>query len=65
MNLSDICLVLSPLMHHSLICVVHATLPSCSIVKLSLMKDSMHDSRIYWIIDLNYTHSQLASYFMN
>ena len=38
-------------------CAIQAILSSYNSVKLSLIKDSPHDSQVYWIIDLRYTHS--------
>ena len=43
-NLGDICLILSPLMHLSLIYEMHVTLSSYNLVTLPLMKGSSHVS---------------------
>ena len=37
-----------------------ATLFLCNMFKLSLIEDNLRDSQIFWIINLNYTHFQLA-----
>ena len=43
-DFGDICLILSPLMYHSLICAMHATLSSNNIVGSPLIEENPHDS---------------------
>ena len=55
------CFVRSPLIYSPLICVIHAALSSYNTVGLFLIEDNPHDSLMCCIIDLNQTHSLLAS----
>ena len=55
------CLVRSPLIYPSLTCIIHTTLSSYNTVSLFLIKDNPHDFLMYCIMDLNQTHSRLAS----
>ena len=41
-DVDDICLILSPLMDHSLICAMHAILSPYNLVALPLMDDNQH-----------------------
>ena len=61
-NFGEMCLVLSPLIYHSLIWAIHVALSSYSTVGLPLIDSSPHSSWMCWIIDLNQTHSRPASY---
>ena len=55
------CLVRSPLIYPHLTCAIHATLSSYNTVGLFLIKDNPHDFLMCCIVDLNQTHSRLAS----
>jgi hypothetical protein len=39
---------------------MHAILSSYSMVGVPLLEDKPHVPQIYWVIDLNHTHSQLT-----
>ena len=60
-DLLDYCMT-EPFMNHLLICAIQTTLSSCNLVALPLMEGSPHVSWICSIIDLNHTHSLLASW---
>ena len=55
------CLVRSPLIYHPLTCAIHATLSSYNTVGLFLIVDNPLDFLMCCIMDLNQTHSRLAS----
>jgi uncharacterized membrane protein len=61
-NFDEICLVLSHLIYHPLIWAMHAILSSYNIIGLFLIDFRLHSYWMYWIIDLNQTHSRPASY---
>ena len=56
------CLVRSSLIYPSLTYTIHAALSSYNNVGLFLIEDNPHDFLMYCIMDLNQTHSRLASY---
>ena len=60
-NLREMCLGRPPLIYPHLICAIHATLFSYNTVGLFLMEDNPHGSLMCCIMDLNQTHSLLAS----
>ena len=55
------CLVQSPLIYPSLTCAIHTTLSSYNTIGLFLIEDNPHDFLMCYIMDLNQTHSRLAS----
>ena len=55
------CLVRSLLIYPPLTCAIHTTLSSYNTVGLFLIEDNPHDFLMYCIMDLNQTHSRLAS----
>ena len=55
------CLVRSPLIYHPLTYAIRATLSSYHTVGLFLIEDNPHNFMMCCIMDLNQTHSRLAS----
>ena len=55
------CLVRSPLIYSPLTCTIHTTLSSYNTVGLFLIEDNPHDFLMCCIMDLDQTHSRLAS----
>ena len=56
------CLVRSPLIYHSLTYAIRATLSSYNTVGLFLIKNNSYDFLMCCIMDLDQTHSRLASF---
>ena len=54
-------LVQSPSIYPPLTCAIHTTLSSYNIIGLFLIEDNPHDFMMCCIMDLNQTHSRLAS----
>ena len=55
------CLVRSPLIYPPLTCAIHTALSSYNTVSLFLIEDNPHDFLMCSVMDLNQTHSRLAS----
>ena len=61
-NFGEICFVRSSLMYPYFNWAIHAALSSYIVVGIFFFKEKPHISWIWWVIDLNQTHSQLASW---
>ena len=55
------CFVRSPLIYTPLTCAIHVALSSYNTVGLFLIENNPHDFLMCYIMDLNQTHSRLAS----
>ena len=55
------CLVRSLLIYPLLTCAIHVALSSYNTIGLFLIEDNPHDFLMYCIMDINQTHSRLAS----
>ena len=60
-NFGEMCFVRSPLMYPPFNWAMHVVLSLYNIVRVSLLEDKPYVPRIYWVIYLSHTHSQLAT----